>query len=63
MQISVRLIVEYRIKLHAPLIGLVNRQIFWVLIFCLTLQVEKFLKVFIEKILKFIVYREDYQGI
>lgn len=28
IQILVRLIADYRIKLHAPLIGLVNRQIF-----------------------------------
>lgn len=32
IQILVRLIADYRIKLHAPLIGLVNRQIFWILI-------------------------------
>ena len=28
IQVLVRLIADYRIKLHAPLIGLVNRQIF-----------------------------------
>lgn len=28
IQVLVRLIADYQIKLHAPLIGLVNRQIF-----------------------------------
>lgn len=66
-QVLVRLIAYYRIKLHAPLIGLVNRQIFWILILqpyssggnLLSYRQPRYLL----RNLIFIVYSGDYQGI